>query len=371
MIEKIKRGWAIFQEAAYHRSQEVHISVKEFKLSKRTIDVGRAALWMDGSIAPMIRWMFIVPISMLVYEVIVSETFIKIFADGAVIEALTSQGAQMLCAFIVMIFMHTKVIGWNIRSNMVKFMNEIQNYEQIRSLLMEYKWFYLIQDDNCEPVEIVFTKMRPMYLLRASTRFKTNYPWGKPLRRNFFTWFIERIIGGFYLRILWPYLFNPMQLAFLEYDKAAKRVGLKSGQRVLVIGAGSVPHHIRWKKRLGPDGTITALDVDPFVLKDSKRIECVIEWARGIFSKRRLVSAHIPGDAVELPFGTATFDAVIAVRCYFVSVAEALRVLKPNGKLLISTCGDITELPKREDPRLEDTSNGWVITNTPVRDAVF
>ncbi len=162
-----------------------------------------------------------------------------------------------------------------------------------------------------------------------------------------------------------------MQLAFLEYDETAKRIGLKSGQKVLIIGAGSVPYHIRWKKRLGPNGMITALDVDPFVLKDSERIERMIESVRGIFGKRRWVSEHIPGDAAELPFKAATFDAVIAVRCYYVSVVEALRVLKPEGKLLISNCGDIAELPKRDDPRLENTSNGWIVTNMPARDVAL
>jgi len=242
-------------------------------------------------------------------------------------------------------------------------MREVKDDERISNLLERYKWIYVT------PTELVFTDVRPSFLFRVSDRFPTNYSWEKPYRRDPISWFGDRVIfGGLYLRILWPYFFNPLQLAFLEYDKAAKRIGLKSGQKVLVIGAGSVPHHIRWKKRLGPNGMITALDIDPFVLKDSERIERVIERVRGIFGKRRWVSEHIPGDAAELPFEAATFDAVIAVRCYFVSVAEALRVLKPDGKLLISTCGDIAELPKRDDPRLEETFNGWIVTNAPARD---
>jgi SAM-dependent methyltransferase len=302
---------------------------------------------------------------MTAYYVVSSETFTNLIVGTATIGELMNGTILLWMFYFIMLLMSMKV-RWIRRSSLVKFVREISEDERIGDLLERYKWIYVT------PTELVFTDVRPSFFFRVSDRFPTNYSWEKPYRRDPISWFGDRVlVSGLYLRILWPYFFNPLQLAFLEYDKAAKHIGLKSGQKVLVIGAGSVPHHIRWKKRLGPNGMITALDVDPYVLKDSERIERTIECLRGIFGKRRWVSEHIPGDAAELPFEAATFDAVIAVRCYFVSVAEALRVLKPNGKLLISNCGDVAELPGPNDPRLKETFNGWIITNVPVREVVL
>ena len=354
MIERIKRWSVIFQEVVYHRSQEVRIPVKSLELSKDAENAHYVAYWYEMYLLRLMVQLLLLPV--VAHAVFSSETFLKLIVGTATREEVAN-GAFLIGCGIFLLLAHAKPFQWKRQNGMVEFMREVRTNEQIGDLLGRRKWFYVTE------IEVIFTNVRPWNFFRMADRFPTDYPWEKLYRRDFFTWLLERVFGGIYLRIMWPYFFNPIQLAFLEYDRAAKRIDLKSGQKVLVIGAGSVPHHIRWKKRLGPEGMITALDIDPYVLKDSERMERLIEWVRGIFGKRRWVSEHIPGDAAKLRFEAASFNAVIAVRCYFVSVDEALRVMKPNGKLLISTCGDVVELPERDDPRVESTFSGWVITN--------
>ena len=101
--------------------------------------------------------------------------------------------------------------------------------------------------------------------------------------------------------------------------------------------------------------------MNPYVIKKSLYIESFLEWVRGLFSKNRWLSKHICADSEEVPLKDNSFDVVIAVRCYYVNVEEALRVLKPEGKLVISTCGDVRYLD-REKQQVESTFNGWIVT---------
>jgi ubiquinone/menaquinone biosynthesis C-methylase UbiE len=163
---------------------------------------------------------------------------------------------------------------------------------------------------------------------------------------------------------------NPMMLTFLEYDRAARFLGFREGDNVLVLGAGAVPHHVRWKRRLGNTGGITALEIEPLVLRDSLRWERLIEWIRSLFCRRRWISEHIEGDATEMvDIKRDKFDYVVAIRCYAVSVGEAMRVLKPGGKLLMVSCGDISGLPR--DDRLESSLLGLVVTNADTTNEVL
>lgn len=356
MIEKINRGWSVFQEAIYDRSQEARVPIDGLDLSKRAKVSHLNVWWFDGGV-PFLINMIMDLIFAIIGTLMSLEVFPRLIAGTMKWEEFVNGVILLGIASVIPLTIHMKT-RWIRRSCLVNLMLEIKDDKHVRDLLDQYKWVYITY------AEIIFTNVKPFFLFQVSDRFSTSYPWEKPYRRDPATWFLERVIGGIYLRILWPYLINPLQLAFLEYDKAARRIDLRSGQKVLIIGAGAVPHHIRWKNRLGPSGKITALDIDPFVLDDSEKIERLIEWMRGIFGKSRWLSEYISGDAAELPFEAGAFDAVIAIRCYFVSVDEALRVLKPDGKILISTCGDIAELPRNSDPRLESTSTGWIVTNT-------
>jgi phosphatidylethanolamine/phosphatidyl-N-methylethanolamine N-methyltransferase len=106
-----------------------------------------------------------------------------------------------------------------------------------------------------------------------------------------------------------------------------ERLGLKHGDRVLIVGAGTgldldfVP----------PGMAITAIDVTPAMLR---------RLTRRAARAGRSVSAHVM-DARSLTFPDASFDAVIMHLILAVmpqpelGVKEAARVLKPGGRVAI------------------------------------
>jgi len=235
---------------------------------------------------------------------------------------------------------------------------EFWNCSVIMECRKNYKYFYITECGI-----LVFTNKKPFFLFCTAGRRKVATDWSK-IKRNTLVAFMEWLfISTIYLRILWPYFFNPIQGAFLEYDFSAKKSKFQKGDRVLILGSGSVPHHVRWKNKLGSEGEIVALDIDKFVIKKSYCIERAIEWLRGIFGKGRWVSKHICADADKLPFTSGYFDKVVAIRCYYVNCEEALRVLKKGGKLIISNCGDVRYM-NREKLQVDETFSGWIITTS-------
>ena len=218
------------------------------------------------------------------------------------------------------------------------FMNKAKERENLFNIeeIKKYPYFYVKMDGS-----LVFMNHKPLLAFVFSTkRIHEKY------RQSIFSRLFLGIWDLFYLRFVWPFILNPTQLSFLRYDKAAKKLNLKQGDDVLEIGCGAVPHHNRWKKRLGENGSITAIDNSPGVIFDSKRREWMIEFIRSIFNKKRWMSKHVCMDAFELKFEENSFDYVIAIRCYYVDIKECLKVLKPKGKVYIWSCGDVENLPK-------------------------
>ena len=96
---------------------------------------------------------------------------------------------------------------------------------------------------------------------------------------------------------------------------------------LLICGAGSgldIPH-------LPPGWTVTALDLTP----------AMIRRARLRATRSRRAVSCVVGDATALPFPDGTFDAVLLHLILAViprpdrALAEAARVLRPGGRLLI------------------------------------
>ncbi|RZL00030.1 MAG: class I SAM-dependent methyltransferase [Rubrivivax sp.] len=114
--------------------------------------------------------------------------------------------------------------------------------------------------------------------------------------------------------------------------KVCSFAGIKDGMRVLDAGCGFGGAVASLNDRFtGLD--LVGLNIDPRQLERARAIVKARESNRVEF---------VQGDACELPFEDASFDAVTALECIFhfpsreKFLAEAMRVLKPGGRLTVS-----------------------------------
>jgi SAM-dependent methyltransferase len=119
-----------------------------------------------------------------------------------------------------------------------------------------------------------------------------------------------------------PTLFGPWA------PRVADATGIASGDRVLDVGCGTGILARKAAERVGSAGHVTGLDLDEGMLSVARRIGPGIECRQG--------------DATELPFEDAAFDAVVSqfALMYFPDRAAALRemwrVLRPGGRLAVA-----------------------------------
>ena len=128
-----------------------------------------------------------------------------------------------------------------------------------------------------------------------------------------------------YDRYLGPVLFEPYAQDLVD------RVKVPEGGRLLEIACGTGIVTRRLRDRLPPGVKIVATDLN----------EAMINYARQKFRADENVEWK-PADALDLPFGVESFDAVV---CQFGlmffpdkqrGVNEAYRVLKPGGEYIFS-----------------------------------
>jgi ubiquinone/menaquinone biosynthesis C-methylase UbiE len=133
-------------------------------------------------------------------------------------------------------------------------------------------------------------------------------------------------------------------------SKAIKALGIKAGQVVADVGAGSGYYTIRLAKQVGPNGRVYATDIQPEMI---------------VFLQRRLERERI--DNVELVQATETnprlpeglFDLILMVDVYheLSQPQEVLRKLrpslKPDGRLvLIEYRRESAWVPIREEHKM-------------------
>ncbi len=112
--------------------------------------------------------------------------------------------------------------------------------------------------------------------------------------------------------------------------KLVRHAGITAGQRVLDVACGTGVVAITMARR---GATVSALDLTPELLararENGETAAVEVDWREG--------------DAEQLPFEAATFDAVVSQFGHMfaprpeVVVAEMLRVLKPGGTIAFST----------------------------------
>lgn len=104
-------------------------------------------------------------------------------------------------------------------------------------------------------------------------------------------------------------------------------LALQPGERVLDIGSGPGLMSSEMAAEVGPEGRVVGVDPSDSMLAMARRREAPVEY--------------VAGDALALPFDDESFDAAVATQVYEyvadmpAALAEARRVLRPGGRLLI------------------------------------
>ena len=112
-------------------------------------------------------------------------------------------------------------------------------------------------------------------------------------------------------------------------QRRAIRAALRLQPREHVLDIGSGPGLLAGEmaEEVGVDGRVHGIDPSDSMLAIARRSETPVEYARG--------------DALALPFGDELFDAAVPTQVYeYVddiesALAEARRVLRPGGRLLV------------------------------------
>ncbi len=126
-----------------------------------------------------------------------------------------------------------------------------------------------------------------------------------------------------------PAIFASSAIALAD----AARIG--SGDRVLDVGCGTGVVAREAAKRIGADGRVVGLDLNPRMLAVARRLATGIEWRQG--------------DASALPLRDGAFDVVVSqfAMMFFPdpvrSLGEMWRVLAPRGRLAVAVCGPLAD----------------------------
>ncbi len=124
---------------------------------------------------------------------------------------------------------------------------------------------------------------------------------------------------------------NPIRRRYMH--PVLDRVGIRPGERVLELGPGQGAFTVDAARRLAPDGTLIAVDIQPkMIAQVEKRIQ-----EAGLTN----VETHV-ADAYSLPLDDASVDRALLVTVLpeipdqARALAELRRVIKPSGLLSIT-----------------------------------
>ena len=120
-------------------------------------------------------------------------------------------------------------------------------------------------------------------------------------------------------------------------ERVIDAASIRPGNRVLDVACGTGVLARTAAERVGVDGVVIGLDVNPGMLAVAERKGPAITWRQG--------------RAESLPFADAEFDAVVSqfALMFFddrvAALEEMRRVVRPNGRVAVAVWGSIEETP--------------------------
>jgi SAM-dependent methyltransferase len=119
-------------------------------------------------------------------------------------------------------------------------------------------------------------------------------------------------------------------------SKVLDAANLAAGQSVLDVACGTGVLAREARLRTGPTGYVVGLDPSAGMLAVAKDLSPLVDWRQGA--------------AESMPFSDASFDAVVSqFGLMFMdcgrAVHEMLRVLKPNGRLVVAVWDAVQNIP--------------------------
>ncbi len=127
-------------------------------------------------------------------------------------------------------------------------------------------------------------------------------------------------------------LFLDLPRPFMRRETMLELLAPAPGERVLEVGAGIGYYSLPVARSLGPDGRLSALDIQPAMLD---------ELMRRARAEEITTIEPVQGNAQVLPYPDATFDAAFLVATLGEipardqALRELRRVLKPGGRLVV------------------------------------
>ena len=112
---------------------------------------------------------------------------------------------------------------------------------------------------------------------------------------------------------------------------------LRPGEDVIDVACGTGVLAFAAADRVGPEGKVVGLDINPDMLAVARRKETSIDWCEGRAEKLPFPDAHF--DAVISQFGLMFFDDRPA------AFRDFMRVLRPKGRLAVAVCDTLDHSP--------------------------
>jgi SAM-dependent methyltransferase len=114
-------------------------------------------------------------------------------------------------------------------------------------------------------------------------------------------------------------------------NRVTMHLAARPGERILDVGCGTGDDALRWADLVGPDGVVIGVD----------RSNELLQVARDRLGGTNLPAKFLHGDATDLPFPDAFFNAVSASRVLIhtpdpaQALAEFARVTRTDGRVVV------------------------------------